>query len=105
MDHWLPQGMVSEIEVDQPLIAARPGRHVVEADGKRHPIVAFTQHGFVLSVADDRPRLRGFVDILDGDRAISRPLVLCAWVQDGLVGYEIKREQPNHPVAPDYVPG
>lgn len=106
MDHWLPTGTVSEIEVDQPIIAARPGRHAVETGGKRHPIVAFTHDGFVLSAEEeDCPRLRGFVDILDGDDPVAHPLVVCAWVRDGLIGYEVKRDQPDHAVAPDYAPG
>lgn len=103
MESGLPPGLASEMELARRNRRRRGGRYAVVAGHRRHPLMALTATGFTIE-ADGRPPLRGFVDILDGERRIDRRLVICSWAEDGLVGYEFKREGAGSPVPTDHVP-
>ena len=61
-----------------------------------------TESGFVIE-AEGRPPLRGYADIFRGDDRVLRGLVVCSWAQDGLVGYEFKRDTTGAEVSADHV--
>lgn len=82
----------------------RAKSHFVKADGRSLPILSLTPGGFVIA-AEHGPRLRGFVDIMRGRKRLSRGLVICAWAEDGMLGYEYKRENLSAPIAADHAPG
>lgn len=103
MDQVLPDGMIAAIELDHRKQQRKGSRHAVVAGGRRYPIVVLRQDGFVIR-GDGGGHLRGFVDIMEGERRIARQLVVCAWEQDGLVCYEYKSESAARPVATDHVP-
>lgn len=104
MDDVLREMTASEIDVGILWSARAPGRLSVDIGGHRIPILSLSDRGFVVAAEEDRPRLRGFVDILDGENLIAHPLIVCAWEDDGMIGYEVKRDQPSSPVSPDYAP-
>ena len=108
MDQVVPAGTVAEsASRDAAGIAKRrrgASRRVVVGGNRRHPIVSMGDRGFVIE-AEEPPHLRGFVDILDGNRRILRSLVMLAWARDGLAAYEFKRSSMDRLVATDYVPG
>ena len=103
METDLPPGLASEIETARRNRRRQAGRYSVVAGRRRHPLVALTPTGFAIE-ADGRPPLRGFVDILEGERRIDRRLVICSWAEDGLVGYEFKRDGAGREVAADHAP-
>ena len=103
MDTLLPK----EIEGALALHRRNNLRHVsrlrVRSGLRDHQVLELTGDGFVIE-ADGRPPLRGFADIFRGDERVLRGLVVCIWAEDGLVGYEFKRDTAGGEVAPDYVP-
>ena len=103
MESSLPPGLASEMEVARRNLTRRKGRYAVLAGDRRHPLMALSAEGFAIE-ADGRPPLRGYVDILEGETRIDRRLVVCSWAEDGLVGYEFKRDSAGAAVAPDHVP-
>ena len=74
----------------------------VAVGGRALPIVALGPSGFVIA-AEHAARLPGFVDIVAGDELLDRRLVVCAWANDGLVGFEYKSAPVRQPPAVDYV--
>ena len=102
MDQRLPHGLIGADAPDQPAKTKRRDGPVVVADGSRTPIVSLGDNGFVIEASAHW--LRGFVDIVDGGVTVERRLVVCAWEQDGLVGYEYKSGGAARPVAADYAP-
>ncbi|MEM1345861.1 MAG: hypothetical protein AAGI34_14955 [Pseudomonadota bacterium] len=103
MDSVLPPGISSEIETARRNRVRARARHSVVAGTRRHAVLSLSADSLVIE-ADGRPPLRGFVDILEGERRIDRRLVVCSWAEDGLVGYEFKRDGIGMAVAADYVP-
>lgn len=87
MDQRLPNGLLAERELDRRRSVPRAGVHSVRADGRTHPIVVLGKTGFVVETG---PRMRGYVDILDGECLLDRRLVVLAWQDGGLTGYEFK---------------
>ena len=81
----------------------RARHHRVVADGRSLPILDLKPDGFVIA-AEHGQRLRGFVDIMRGRKRLARRLVVCAWADDGLLGYEYKQENLSAPVAADHAP-
>lgn len=102
MESSLPPGLASEMEVARRNRTRRKGRYAVLAGDRRHPLMILTADGFAIE-ADGRPPLRGYVDILEGETRIDRRLVVCSWAEDGLVGYEFKRESAIGGVPADHV--
>lgn len=103
MESDLPPGLASEIELARRNRSRRSGRYAVVANRRRHPMMALTSTGFTIE-AHNGPALRGYVDILDGETRIDRRLVVLSWAEDGLLGYEFKRDGAGHDVKPDHVP-
>lgn len=103
MDQMLPEGMIAALELESRKHQRKAPRHAVIAGGHSHPIVVLNDTGFVIR-ASEGGLLRGFVDIMQGETRLGRRLVVCAWEQDGLVGYEFKSESSAKPVAADYAP-
>lgn len=103
MDNHLPDGLMGEREMARRNMLRRRTRFRVMAGERSHGVMEFTADGFVIE-ADGRPQLRGFVDIVEGDRLVTRRLAICTWARDGLVGYEFKRDTDGGDVAPDHVP-
>ena len=92
MEHQLPPALAAEMASARGASSGRGGRVVAVAGDRRHALVALDRAGFTIR-ADGRPPLRGYVDILEGERRIDRRLVICCWAADGLVGYEFKRDE------------
>lgn len=104
MDHVFPEGIIVRTVADAPQqVRYDRAREDVVAGGIRLPLLALSDTGFVVR-AEVRPRLRGFVDIMQGGTRLARRLVVCAWAEDGMIGYEFKSGGPARPIAPDYVP-
>lgn len=104
MDQVVPVGVA--FEEAEGIAKRRRGasRRVVVGGKVRLSVVALYDWGFVIE-AEEPPRLRGFVDILDGDNRIARSLVMLVWARDGLAAYEFKRRSLDRLVATDYAPG
>lgn len=103
MDTRLPDGLEAEREVARRNQLRRRTRFRVVAGERSHPVMELTRAGFVIE-ADGRPHLRGYVELLEGERLVTRRLAICTWARDGLVGYEFKRDTAGGEVAPDHVP-
>ncbi len=78
--------------------------YTVHAAGRQIPVVELASDGFVIR-ADGRPPLRGYADVYLGAEQVLRGLVICAWAEHGLVGYEFKRGTTDGTVPLDYVRG
>ena len=102
MDSILPGQVLSEIERTRRARRRARSRHLVVAGPRKHRILELTPNGFVIE-ADGLPRLRGYVDILNGEERIARRLAQFAWAHDGLVGYEFKHDAGRRETPPDYV--
>ena len=74
----------------------------VAVGGRYLPIVTLGPSGFVIA-AEHAARLPGFVDIMAGGELLDRRLVVCAWADEGLVGFEYKCAPARRPPAVDYV--
>lgn len=84
--------------------AQRRGKRLCVHMGERvYPIMDLTDTGFSVDPARVPP-LRGFVDIHDGPRHLSRALIIAADEGDDVVVYEFKRETliPDTPIR-DFV--
>ena len=103
MDSLLPKEILGALEVERRSNLRRASRLRVHAGTRDHQVLELTDEGFVIE-ADGRPPLRGFADIFRGEERVLRGLVVCTWAEDGLVGYEFKRDTAGGNVAPDYVP-
>lgn len=72
-------------------------------DGREHRVMELTGNGFVIE-ADGRPPLRGYADIFRGEERVLHGLVQVSWNEDGMVGYEFKRDTVGAEVSPDCEP-
>lgn len=103
MSEYVQPEIAAALEVARRNAQRTASRHTVVAGERQHRVIELRRDGFVIE-ADGRPPLRGYVDLLLGDERISRRLVVCAWAEDGLVGYEFKRSSPDKEETPaDYV--
>ena len=102
MDQFLPDDVLGQIE--RARLRRRRARrtHLVVAGKRRHSILELNEKGFVIE-ADGLPHLRGYVDIMRGDERIARRLVVLAWAEDGLAGYEFKHEGAGGEIPADHV--
>lgn len=82
-----------------------PGRRLrdpaltVRAGGKSWPVLRCTARGFCVA-DEDVPRLRGLVDLYDGERHVMQCLVVGASAGDGEIVYEFKRATLIRDAAP-----
>ena len=103
MSEFVQPEIAAALEVARRNARRSASRHTIVAGERQHRVIEFSHDGFVIE-ADGRPPLRGYVDLFMGDERISRRLVVCAWAEDGLVGYEFKRTSPDKESTPaDYV--
>ncbi|MBF9036788.1 hypothetical protein HKCCE2091_21345 [Rhodobacterales bacterium HKCCE2091] len=92
--------------------APRRGRRTlsIRVGDAVYPILRVSDRGFAMETAA-APRLRGFVDIYDGQRHLTRALVVALGEQDGMTSYEFKSKTvaadrpPVDFVLPDGKPG
>ena len=103
MDTILPAGFTGVSEAHRRNTLRRESRLRVRTDAQDHAVMELTANGFVIE-ADGRPPLRGYADIFRGDNRVLHGLVQCSWAEDGLVGYEFKRDTAGAEVSPDHVP-
>ena len=103
MDTILPAGFSGANEMHRRTTLRRESRLRVSNDGQDHVVMELTDTGFVIE-ADGRPPLRGYADIFRGENRVLHGLVQCSWADDGLVGYEFKRDTAGAEVSPDHVP-
>ncbi len=103
MSEFVQPEIAAALEVARRNAKREGSRHTIVAGERQHRVIELTKDGFVIE-ADGRPPLRGYVDLCLGEDRISRRLVVCAWAEDGLVGYEFKRSSPDKEKTPaDYV--
>lgn len=84
-------------------VQRRSSRLRVCAEGRDHQVMELTADGFVIE-ADGRPPLRGYADIFRGEERVLHGLVICSWAEDGLVGYEFKRDTAGGNIKADHAP-
>ncbi|MBY8974330.1 hypothetical protein KHP62_00830 [Rhodobacteraceae bacterium NNCM2] len=103
MDNGLRSEIADAIRAKELKAQRRTSRFRVVAKDRDHAILEMTDTGFVIE-ADDRPSLRGYVEIFRGDTRVDRRLVVCHWAEDGLVRYEFKCDSGGRNVRADYAP-
>ncbi len=103
MDIIIPSEITGARETAQRNHARQHSRLRVRTMGRDHQVMELTANGFVIE-ADGRPPLRGYADIFRGDDRVVHGLVVCTWAENGLVGYEFKRDTSGGEIAPDHVP-
>ena len=102
METELPPGVASALERDRRRQRRRQSRYRVAAADRLYPVIELSAGGFVIE-AEAPPHMRGYVDILEGEERLARCLVVCVSAEDGLVGYEFKRESAIGGVPADHV--
>ena len=81
----------------------KSSRLSVHMDDVAYPILRLSETGFAVD-ATRIPPLRGFVDVFDGPRHISRALIIAASEDGGEMTYEFKSETLiGQPPIRDYV--
>lgn len=91
MLEFLPEDIRKGLEAAQARAARKGSRLCVHVNDAVYPIQTLWDGGF--SVDSRRvPKLRGFVDIYDGPRHISRALIIAASTDARVMTYEFKRE-------------
>lgn len=102
MNDYLPKEVLTALHAGPVARRAKRNRLVVEAGGKRHPVLRLWDTGF--SVSADTPRLRGTVDLFDAAHHLKRCLILAASEENGVLQYEFKRTSAGSATQPlDYV--
>ena len=103
MDHHIPDEMSGALEEERRRQARKRSRFRVRLDELELPVLELTQSGFVIE-SEERPMLRGYMDIFHGDERILHGLAICTWAKDGLVGYEFKRDSMSGEIRVDHEP-
>jgi hypothetical protein len=103
MDIVVPKEMAGAREMARRDSQRRTSRLRVCAENRDHQVMELTTDGFVIE-ADGRPPLRGYADIFRGEERVLRGLVICSWAEDGLVGYEFKRDTSGGEIRADHAP-
>lgn len=93
MLEFLPEDIRKGLEAAQARAARKGSRLCVHVGDAVFPIVRLMDEGFTVD-ATRVPRLRGFVDIFDGPRHLSRALIIAASEDGATMTYEFKRETP-----------
>ena len=90
---------------DRPRARPAPGRRTraapltVRAGGRSWPVLRRVPGGFTLA-AEDAPRLRGLVDLYEGERHVMHCLVVGADGDGVEARFEFKRATPARDAAP-----
>ena len=87
----LPDDIRLGIEAARKKAQRKSSRLSVHVGDAIVPILRLREEGFTVE-ASRTARLRGFVDIYDGPRHISRALIVAASEDAGEMSYEFKRE-------------
>ena len=95
-----------QAEISEALQAAKPRRaakaYSVKTDDGSFPVLKLWREGFNVAEAD-APRLRGHVDIYNGDDRVARCLIVFAKAEFGVATYEFKRRTDDASQGPvDY---
>lgn len=103
MTDILPDAVRRGLEAARSAARRRGRRLCIHDRGRVYRILRLWEGGFALS-ADAVPPLRGYVDLYDGPRHLSRCLILATGEeQDGERFYEVKVEtRVSDRPAPDY---
>lgn len=103
MLEFLPEDIRRGLELARTRAERKGSRLSVHVGDAVYPIYALGDVGFSVD-AVRVPRLRGFVDIFDGPRHLSRALIIAASEDGSAMTYEFKRETPVTPTrVRDYV--
>lgn len=103
METALPEGIAGALELARRRTERRQSILRVRVGNRDHQVMELTSSGFKIE-ADGRPPLRGYADIFRGEERVMRGLVVCTWAEDGMVGYEFKRDTIGGAIAADHVP-
>lgn len=102
MSEYLPKDVREGLEAARKLKLRKRSRMRVRAGDRSFTILRAWDKGFALDT-DDASRLRGFVDLYDGAKHLSRCLIVASVEEDGETVYEYKRATPvSDSAALDY---
>lgn len=93
MTDFLPADVVEALRQAQAATRRRRARLRVVVDGQAFPVLRFRDSGFTLA-AEGAPRLRGYVDIHEGDRHAFTCLVVSGELEGDEQHYEFKWIHP-----------
>ncbi len=99
MSEFLPQSVRDGLEAARREAQRRKSRLKVRDGDMSYPVLRLWSGGFSLP-AEPAPRLRGLVDLFDGERHLSRCLVVTSREEAGERIYEFKRATAAADSAP-----
>ena len=91
MFEFLPEDIRRGLKAAQTRAQRKSNRLSVHAGDAVFPILRMWDQGFAVDASRPQPP-RGFVDIYDGPRHLSRALIVAAADEGGEMTYEFKRE-------------
>ena len=90
---------------ERAIVTGTAGRLSLESGTRRFPILSLKAESCLIEAPDDA-RLRGYVDILDGDRLVATCLVVLAAPEGPYLRCTFKRRTPPRCTPPvDYAAG
>lgn len=90
MTDYIPEALRAEMAAAHRRKQRRSTRMRVQSDGKAYPVLRFWRDEFAMP-AEGATRLRGVVDLHDGDRHLYRCLIVACHEDGDEIGYEFKR--------------
>lgn len=93
MTDYLPQDILSGLEMARKARAAKKSRFRVTAGDRTFTILRLWEDGFALD-SEAAPHLRGLVDIYDGARHMAQCLIVASEEDSGEMVYDFKRSTP-----------
>jgi len=103
MSEFLPKEVREGLELARKQALRRKSRLRLYAGGEIFPILRFWDTGFALDI-EDAPRLRGLVDVYDGEHHLYQCLIVASEESGGTIIYEFKRSTAALNKAPlDFV--
>lgn len=90
MTFFLPKEVREGLELARKRDLRKKNRLRVRVGDEVFPVLEFCEQGFALDI-ENAPKLRGFVDLLDGSRHLYQCLIVAAEEKDGQRCYEFKR--------------
>ena len=103
MSEFLPKEVREGLKLARKQALRRKSRLRLHAGGDIFPILRFWDTGFALDI-EDAPRLRGFVDVYDGEHHLYQCLIVASEENGGTMIYEFKRSTAAVDKAPlDFV--